>query len=144
MVVVHLLLVRKGAVPFLLRTDTGTQDGTWGLIAGRVDPDESVRQAMVREAKEEAGLALDPERLRLIHVSNRRLPPNDPDRRPRLGFYFRYEDETLEPVNREPEKHGELRYFSLDSPPSPLMDYLPSVLESIKRNEPYSELGYDE
>jgi len=42
----------------------------WGLIGGLMELGESAEQALVREAREEAGLALDPDNFSLIGVSS--------------------------------------------------------------------------
>jgi ADP-ribose pyrophosphatase YjhB (NUDIX family) len=46
------LIPRSGALLLDCRSD----DGTWGLPAGRVEDDETVSQAVVREVREETGL----------------------------------------------------------------------------------------
>lgn len=46
------LIVRDGA----LLLECRAEDGSWGLPAGRVEPDETVTEAVVREVREETGL----------------------------------------------------------------------------------------
>ena len=46
------LIVRDGALLLDCRAD----DASWGLPAGRVEPDETVTEAVVREVREETGL----------------------------------------------------------------------------------------
>ena len=46
------LIVRDGSLLLDCRAD----DGTWGLPAGRVEDDETVSEAVVREVREETGL----------------------------------------------------------------------------------------
>jgi 8-oxo-dGTP pyrophosphatase MutT (NUDIX family) len=52
----------EGRVLLQRRDDTGR----WGLPGGGVEPGESVRQALIREVREETGLEVEP--LRLIGV----------------------------------------------------------------------------
>ena len=46
------LIAREGA----LLLDSRVDDGTWGLPAGRVEADETVTEAVIREVREETGL----------------------------------------------------------------------------------------
>lgn len=54
-------LIRNKAERVLLQRRS--DDGTWSLPAGAVDPGENPAQALVREAWEEAGLRVVPEKL---------------------------------------------------------------------------------
>ncbi len=56
------VIFEAGRVLLQRRDDTGR----WGLPGGGVEPGESVRQAVVREVREETGLDVEP--LRLIGV----------------------------------------------------------------------------
>ena len=57
---VYLILRRDDRVLFGLRRGTGYRDGEWGLPSGKLEAGERLLDAMVREAKEELGLDLDP------------------------------------------------------------------------------------
>ena len=58
--IVHLIIIRSGEVLLLHRSGTGFLDGMWCLPTGKVDPNESPRQAAIREAKEEVGIEIIP------------------------------------------------------------------------------------
>jgi 8-oxo-dGTP pyrophosphatase MutT (NUDIX family) len=61
------LLLQNGD-KFLATTRRGTTDA-WGLPGGKVDPMEGCDEALIREIQEETGLALDPELINFVHVS---------------------------------------------------------------------------
>lgn len=54
----YLLLIKSGKILLQRRFNTGWKDGKYTLISGHLDGQETIAQAMVREAEEEAGIPI--------------------------------------------------------------------------------------
>ena len=57
-VAVHLLLVKNDRVLLLRRYNTGYEDGNYSVVAGHIEGGEDLKTAMIREAREEAGIEI--------------------------------------------------------------------------------------
>jgi ADP-ribose pyrophosphatase len=90
------------------------EPGSWSILGGRVEPFERLEDCAIREAREEAGVDVAVERLLCVtdHIveaeSDHWVSPAY------LGRIVRGE-----PVNAEPDKTVDVRWFSLvDLPPN--------------------------
>jgi 8-oxo-dGTP pyrophosphatase MutT (NUDIX family) len=133
---VHLLLERDGEVLLLKRANTGYEDGNYSLVAGHMDGGETAREAMAREAMEEAGLLILPEDLDLVHIIHRKSEQE------RLSFFFRPRKYQRQPLNMEPDKCDELAWFASGALPDNLIPYIRHALEQCQRHQVYSEFGW--
>ncbi|MDA3839968.1 MAG: NUDIX domain-containing protein [Patescibacteria group bacterium] len=131
---VYLVLIKENKLLLLLRKNTGFEDGNYGLVAGHLDPNETIMQAMVREAKEEAGIDINLDNLKLEHVLNRQELGNE-----RLDFFFSISDWKGDIINNEPDKCGGLKWFDLDNLPNNIIDYIDQALKDIKNKNIYRE-----
>ena len=123
----HILLLRKPA----------RKGGDYGLIGGRIDPGESVLDALIREVYEEAAIHILPENLRLVHIIHRYRNESDI-----FHFFFYASDWQGELRNREPSKAQYLKWFAYDQLPEKIA---PPILQGIVgfcNNIPYSEMGW--
>ena len=68
---VYLIPIRSNEVLLSRRFQTGWMDGKYSLVAGHIDGKESVFTAMIREAKEEAGIKVSKEDLIPVKVMHR-------------------------------------------------------------------------
>ncbi|MBF6271410.1 NUDIX hydrolase [Nocardia farcinica] len=135
---VHVLLVRDGSLLLSRRRSADRFDGRWHLPAGKLEAGEPARAGAAREAAEEVGVRIDPADLRLVHTAH----VVDVGLEPRLGLFFLAERWTGEPVNREPDKCYELRWFALDALPADVIDYPAAGVRALRSGRPYSEIGW--
>ncbi|KJS35511.1 MAG: NUDIX hydrolase [Hyphomonas sp. BRH_c22] len=133
---VHLVLLRDGKVLMLRRFNTGYEDGKYSLVAGHVDGGETFRSAMAREAQEEAGLEIAPAALRLLHTMHRNSDEE------RVSLYFGVDAWSGEPVNTEPHKCDDMRWFALTELPQNTVPYIRVALASINDDVAYLEFGW--
>lgn len=113
-------------------------DGWYGLPAGHLDGNETAREGGAREFREEIGIDVNPEDLRVVHVMHRKSDQDE-----RIDFFMttgKYEG-TIE--NKEPDKCDDLQWFSLNELPENTIDYVRAAIEAYRKGETYSEYGWD-
>lgn len=133
---VALWLECEGKVFVGRRQNTGYHDGLLNLPAGHIDPDETPTEALVREAKEEIGVEIDPTKLEHIHTQYNRNPDGLSDR---THYYFKLETCDLKPVNTEPGKCSEAFWLPLGERTEEFFPFMRGAVEAILRGEQYSE-----
>lgn len=124
-------------VLLLKRQNTGFCDGQYGLPAGHVDGGEELKQAMLREAKEEVDLDLDEHDLELIHVIHRNRGDHE-----RVDFFFRCTNWSGEPKNAEPYKCSELKWYPINELPEETIDYYEQMFKEVLAGKNYSHFGW--
>lgn len=122
---VHLLLVNPaGEVLFGELQNTGYEDGAWQPPSGHLEAGESVVAALIREAREQIGVAIDEQDVEFAHVMH-----NSSDSGQVVFFVVR--NWAGEPENREPGKCRQLEWFSLSALPYDLIPCCWTALEWI-------------
>jgi len=130
----YVVLLRDDEVLLQLREGTGYMDGRWALLAGHVDPGESVHEAAAREALEEAGVVLDVadlEPLTALHRFERTGPAVEQ----RLDAFFVARRWQGEPTRREPDKNADMRWFPLRALPD-VVPHERLVLDALAAGDP--------
>ncbi len=111
----YLALFKDNKILLLRRFNTGYEDGNYSMVAGHVDSGETFTQCIIREAKEEAGITLRPEDLRVAHVMHRNSEEDEYSER--VDVFFVAERWGGEITNKEPHKCDDLSWFDLDNIP---------------------------
>lgn len=134
---VYLVLKKDGKILLSRRYNTGHEDGNYSLVAGHLEGNESFRQAMVREAKEEVDINLDIEDLEVIHIMHKKKRVDDDSER--VDIFLATDKWKGELKNMEPDKCDDLKWFSIDDLPGNMVSYVECALDKINENEFYSE-----
>lgn len=134
-VAVHLLLVRGPHILLLRRFNTGYEDGKYSVIAGHLDGGETVLAAMLREAREEAGIELV--NAEVAGVMHRRAGDEE-----RIDFFVVCHEWTGAVVNQEPEKCDELRWVPIDALPANTIPYVAAAIDAWRNGGWFSSFGW--
>ena len=129
---VFLILVKDNKILLLRRANTGHMDGHYSMIAGHLEPGETLREGMKREALEEASLEIALEDLKLNNVIHRVEDT-------RVDYFFTAENWTGEPKIMEPHKCDDLSWFDLDNLPENTIYYIREAIENYKKDKRYSD-----
>jgi 8-oxo-dGTP pyrophosphatase MutT (NUDIX family) len=130
----YVVLLRPAAegeqVLLLRRAGTGYRDGHWAVVAGHVDPGESVVEAALRETQEEAGVRVVPDDLVPLTAVHRYWPGVDQVEQ-RIDLFFTARRWTGEPRLVEPDKADAVGWFPLDALPEPTVPHERLVLDTL-------------
>lgn len=117
----RVVLLRRG-------DDKAFAPGLWSLPSGKGAPGEPITQTAVRELREETGLHVKPQALRLVHVQHSANSPDAPE-----GFVvlvFATNEWDGDPVNAEPGKHATVAWVGVDELPDA---FVPTTLYALRR-----------
>lgn len=131
---VYLVLIKNNKILLSRRYNTGYFDGNYSFPAGHLDGNETLKQGMVREAKEEVGLELNSDDLELVHVMNRKIPDRE-----RIDFFFTVKYWVGNPEIMEKNKCDDLSWFEFNNLPENIIPYIKQAIHSISNNIIYSE-----
>lgn len=125
-------------VLLLQRINTGYMDGMWDFAgSGHVDENESAKQAVVRECREELGITVELSDIRFAHLSHR-VGRNGAHTY--YDIYFVVDSFANEPYIAEPEKCSGLQWFDIDKLPDDIIGIRKQALHLYLESKPYSEV----
>ena len=137
---VYLIPVKDGKVLLSRRFNTGWMDGKYSLVAGHLDGGETVSEAMIREAFEEANIKINKEDLIPVKVIHRM---SDAGSGEYVDFFFVVEKWEGTPTIMEPDKCDDLNWFLIKDLPKNTLPYIKKVIETRNDNPPFFEFGWD-
>jgi len=136
-VAVHLFLLDKNSILLLKRYNTGYEDGNYSVIAGHLDGGESIFSAMIREAKEEAGIDIEINDLKIVQVMHRKKPDEE-----RIDYFLCCNKWHGNIINMEPEKCSELRWHSINELPKNTIEYIEYSIKNYLENNCFTLFGW--
>ncbi len=131
-----LLLIKGDKILLCRRDNTGWEDGKYGFMAGHIDGNESFRQALCREAKEELGITVAPEDAQFVHMQHHL------SNKEYMYVFFVVNKWQGEPTICEPDKCGDIRWFPLSELPPNLVANTGETVQFYKDGVFYSETGF--
>lgn len=137
---VYIFLVKDSKILLSRRFNTGYEDGNYQVPAGHVEEGELPIEALIRETKEEIGVEINPENLKIVHVSCR--PKHDKTDN-RIDLFFKTEKWRGEIINIEPHKCDDLRWFSFNDLPQNITYHVKDAIESMQKNIFYNEIDLE-
>ncbi len=135
---VYLFAVRDRQLLLGLRQNTGYCDGWLGLPSGHVEPGESPIQALIREAKEEIGLELQPSDVIFATVMSRISSDREC-----VDYFFVCDVSSRLIKNCEPDKCGFWEFYNIFDLPKEMIPYLKSAWQAAQQKRPYLEYGWN-
>lgn len=131
-------LIKDNKVLLAFRQNSSGDNGSYGLIGGKVEMGEPIHTALIREIYEEIGVIVKPEDMQLIHV---------------ISFHRENGDEIIscdfiikawegEPINKEVEKHAHIAWFDLDNLPVTILPRHKDAYELYRKGVYYSAAGW--
>lgn len=135
-IAVYLLLVRGDSVLMLRRYNTGFADGFYSMVAGHVEAGEDLKAAVIREAKEEAGIDLSPTDLEVVGVIHSMSD------REYVNFFLKASEWSGEVTNMEPDKCDDLRWFDMADLPENTVPYARQGVENFRNGVWFGSMGW--
>ncbi|MDQ7905973.1 NUDIX domain-containing protein [Phytohabitans sp. ZYX-F-186] len=138
---VLLLLTDADHLLLALREGTGYADGLWNLPSGKLELGEDAVSAVIREAREEVGVRLRPNELRMVATVHHRNTAG----LARVGLAFAVAFDPArhgEPVNAEPHKCAKIEWVPADMLPSNTYPYTAACVRAYRQGEPFALSGW--
>ena len=113
----HLVLLRDGCVLMGKRLNTKFAANQYHVPAGRLEPDETIIDGVLREAREETGIEIAIDAIDLAYVMHFRGASD------RLSLFFTADRWQGKIENREPEKCAGWEWIRTDELPENTVPY---------------------
>ena len=122
---VHILIIKNGQILLQKRKGSKLWPGYYAVPAGHIDEGENQYDALIREAKEELGIVINPEniinsyvvlRRNFFEIDGKRLEPY-------IDYYFEINEYEGTPKIIEEDKCDELIWADINNLPEPFINY---------------------
>ena len=121
------------------RQNTGVLDGMYDVAAsGHLEAGETLKEAMIRETKEEIGIDVKAEDLSLVSTMSVHLL----DDNEYIFACFHAKKYEGIPTVMEKDKCSDLKWFPIDELPANIVDSRVFMIEDYQNGNTYREYGY--
>ena len=135
---VNILIINDGKLMLGRRQNTGWKDGMLCVMGGHVEENETPTQAVIREAKEELGVTINPNDIEFTCVAARRSTPTD-----YVSYVFTIEDKDYKYINNEPDKCTELVWVDPSKLPNDVIeDFKIIITNGLVKKKIFLEINY--
>lgn len=131
---VLVMLTQGESILLLKRGNVSFGAGEYCMVGGKIDGNETARQAAAREAFEEIGVSIELDDLQLVHTFHRKGPSEE-----LFALVFKAEKWSGELINKEPEKHDLMGWFGYFDLPENILPAHKQAIEHICSGSIYSE-----
>ena len=121
-----------------LRQNTPFFSGHYGLLGGKIEENESITHALIRELYEEIGITVIKNNLNFVHC----LSFINENGTAITAFVFKVAVWQGSIINREPDKITELQWYALDALPKNVIPRHRHIIDMVQRGVLYSENGW--
>lgn len=105
--VVSCFIESKKEILLLHRQDHKPEGNTWGVPAGKVDPNETIFEAMIREIREETGIKIPFSRIKYLGKLYVRYPTSD-----FVYHSFKARLDRRCEITLQPKEHKDFKWLS--------------------------------
>lgn len=138
-VTVQIVLIKKNKILLMKRFNTGYEDGKYCLPGGHVEKGEEIKQAGIREAKEELGIDIKNEDLEVKHVLYRKVKDNA-----YVDFILICKEWSGEIKINEKDKCNEIRWIYINKLPSNIIPFIKKIFTEEHKEKYYISYGWEE
>ena len=130
-------LTKGNAVLLVRRRNQTFGKGLYSMVGGKLEENETLRQAIKREVFEETALDIPESSFELAHVFHRKGTETE-----LISLVFKADISNFSPHNNEPEKHDDMAFFEINNLPENIIPAHKQAIECIAKNITYSEHGW--
>ena len=131
------LVLRKNNKVYLQLRKNCSFSGMFGAIGGHLDGQETIVNALIREAKEEAGIDVKPQDLDLMTICHSNAGGKE-----YLQFFYQCSNWNGEVMNMEPDKCEIIQLFDINLLPDNIVPYLKSAFDKFNDKIIFFEEGF--
>lgn len=137
---IHIFFKKDNQILLSLRANTGYEDGKYSVVAGHVEAGESIIEAGIREAKEEAGVDITPFHFKIVGSMHRKSDDE------RIDYFAVVDNWKGEPHNCEENKCGGLEWHPINNLPHNIIPYIKFAINKTFNGNTdfwYEEYGWN-